>query len=144
MYEVVKTFGDNEGLSCCFRQWRADSHCNLLHGYALNITMRFSSKTLDARNWVVDFGGFKMVKAFIHNNFDHTTLIAKDDPELETFKMLHKKKLIELRIVDHVGCEKFAEYIYTYCKRELLFCKFYLDSVEVSEHSSNKAIFRKD
>ncbi|SVB70610.1 uncharacterized protein METZ01_LOCUS223464, partial [marine metagenome] len=28
MYQSTKTYGNEVGLSCCFRQWRADSHCN--------------------------------------------------------------------------------------------------------------------
>ena len=36
VWRSTKTYGHEEGLSCCFRQWRAThSHCRLLHGYAL-------------------------------------------------------------------------------------------------------------
>jgi 6-pyruvoyltetrahydropterin/6-carboxytetrahydropterin synthase len=51
--------------------------------------------------------------------FDHTTVVAKDDPELESFKLLSDKKLIQLRIIDHVGCEKFAEYVFNYIDKEI-------------------------
>ncbi len=34
-----------------YRQWRADSHCNLIHGYALSFHFEFECDTLDARNW---------------------------------------------------------------------------------------------
>ena len=51
--------------------------------------------------------------------FDHTTIVAKNDPALESFKLLANKKLIQLRIIDHVGCEKFAEYVYNYINDEI-------------------------
>ena len=34
-YQVIKTYGNETGHSCAFRQWRAESHCNLIHGYGL-------------------------------------------------------------------------------------------------------------
>ena len=42
-----KTYGHNTGHSCAFRQWRADSHCNLIHGYALQFELEFGSDGLD-------------------------------------------------------------------------------------------------
>ena len=29
-----------------YRQWRADSHCNLIHGYALSFHFEFEADTL--------------------------------------------------------------------------------------------------
>ena len=71
---------------------------------------------LDELNWVCDFGCFKRngIKEHMNYMFDHTTIVAKDDPEIESFKDLASKGLIQLRILDHVGCEKFAEYVYDY------------------------------
>ena len=40
--------------------------------------------------------------------FDHTTIIAGNDPELNSFMELSEKGLIQLRVINHVGCEKFA------------------------------------
>ena len=45
-----------------YRQWRADSHCNLIHGYAMSFHFEFEADTLDARNWVTDFGGLRPLK----------------------------------------------------------------------------------
>lgn len=36
--------------SVAYRQWRADSHCHNLHGYALSFHFEFEADTLDARN----------------------------------------------------------------------------------------------
>jgi 6-pyruvoyltetrahydropterin/6-carboxytetrahydropterin synthase len=115
-YLSTKTYGNDRGLSCCFRQWRsAHSHCSLLHGYSIGIRLIFESETLDSRNWVMDFGGLKAFKEWADWQFDHTTVVASDDPHLDKFKILAKMGkqdqggLLDLRIVEAVGCEKFAE-----------------------------------
>ena len=64
-----------------YRQWRADSHCRLIHGYALSFHFEFECDTLDARNWCMDFGGLKPLKALLEDWFDHTLLVAEDDPQ---------------------------------------------------------------
>ena len=105
-----------KGYSTAFRQWRAKhSHCQFVHGYAMEFKVTFEGN-LDELNWVCDFGCFKRngIKEHMNYMFDHTTIVAKDDPELESFKDLASKGLIQLRILDHVGCEKFAEYVYDY------------------------------
>mgnify|MGYP005991737999 FL=1 len=143
----TKTYNHSIGLSCAFRQWRAKhSHCKYIHGYALSVRLNFKGM-LNDRNWVYDFGDLKFVKEFLEETFDHKTVIAEDDPELETFKELEEKGLIQLRIIPHVGCEKFAEYI---CKQIATTIevnsneRVKLMSVEVREHSGNSAIYIND
>ena len=108
-----------EGYSVAFRQWRANhSHCHYLHGYAMKFKVTFSGK-LDELNWVCDFGSFKRngIKKHMSYMFDHTTIVSADDPNLSNFKVLAEKKIIQLRILDHVGCEKFAEYVFNYISK---------------------------
>ena len=144
MYRSTKTYGNDRGLSCAFRQWRADSHCNLIHGYSLGFRFTFEAATLDERNWVYDFGECKWIKKYLDEIFDHTLAIAEDDPELNTFKTLHGKGLANLFTFKGVGCEKFAEHVYNYVSS-----KVYNDtdgrvsvySVEVFEHGANSAIY---
>ena len=144
MYRSTKTYGNEVGLSCAFRQWRADSHCNKLHGYSLGFRFTFEAATLDKRNWVYDFGECKWIKKYLDEIFDHTLAIAEDDPELNTFKTLHGKGLANLFTFKGVGCEKFAEHVYNYVSS-----KVYEDtkgrvavySVEVFEHGANSAIY---
>ena len=112
-YKSTKLF---EGYSTAFRQWRAKhSHCQFVHGYALKFKVTFEGN-LDELNWVCDFGCFKRngIKDHMNYMFDHTTIVANDDPELNSFKDLEEKGLIQLRILNHVGCEKFAEYVFNY------------------------------
>lgn len=144
-YRSTKTYGHEIGLSCAFRQWRAESHCRLIHGYALAVRLEFEADELDHRNWVVDFGSLKPIKQFLQDQFDHTLLVAADDPHIETFVMLDKHGLANVQVVNNTGCEAFAELIF----REVtnwLYVKNYsprvrLHSVEVSEHGANSAIY---
>lgn len=147
-YTVDKTFGHDRGLSCCFRQWRADhSHCSKLHGYAIGVSFRFVAVGLDARNWVIDFGGFDAIKTELTRLFDHTTIIARDDPAREHFEKLFDAGLIDLRLLPHVGCERFAELIFLLFENwlgEPLPDGVYLARVTVSEHAGNSASYNSN
>jgi 6-pyruvoyltetrahydropterin/6-carboxytetrahydropterin synthase len=118
----------------------------------------------------MDFGGLKAFKEWADWQFDHTMVIASDDPERGTFVELNKIQggfknmgIIDLRIVDGVGCEKFAELAYKTMNEILgayqagiswihpdgrLFEARYpvgrdvkLRSVEVFEHAGNSATY---
>lgn len=145
MYQSTKKYDHNVGLSCCFRQWRADSHCAQLHGYSLAFKFVFESRDLDIRNWVVDFGSLKSLKNILEDNFDHVTLVAQDDPHLDWFLEAQKRNIIKLITVPATGCEKVAEMVFE-CADQWLQDAGYaprvtLKSVEVSEHSGNSAVF---
>ena len=73
--------------------------------------------------------------------FDHKTVVASDDPQIEYFRDLSKAKLIELRLMDNVGCEAFARYVYKFCERELEDDRVKIKSVRVFEHGANSAVF---
>lgn len=145
-YQSTKTFGHDLGISCAFRQWRAThSHCSKIHGYALSVTMVFEANTLDDRNWVMDFGGFKQIKQEIMDTFDHKLVVAADDPMLPEFKRLHKLGVADVVILPKVGCEAFAQFI-SQAMVEPMIKKGFSDrvklvSVEVREHGANSAVF---
>jgi len=97
-----------------YRQWRADSHCNLIHGYALSFHFEFESETLDARNWVVDFGSLKPLKGLLEEWFDHTLLVAEDDPMKNELSRLGELGLAKITMVERTGCEGIADWLYEY------------------------------
>ena len=143
MYRSYKEFN---GYSTAFRQHKADSHCKYIHGYALRFKVWFDGE-LDYRNWVVDFGCFKRngVKDWFKHQFDHTTVISVDDPERNRFEEMDKDGLIQLRIMEDVGCEKFAEYTFNFVNEYISSetdGRVKLISVEVFEHGANSAIFK--
>ena len=109
----TKHYGHNIGLSAVFRQPNADhSHCHLLHGYSLAFTFKFGCSELDNKNWAVDFGGLKPLKAWLEDHFDHKLALDKNDPHLDKFQELEALDLAEIRVFDGVGAEKFAEFLY--------------------------------
>jgi 6-pyruvoyltetrahydropterin/6-carboxytetrahydropterin synthase len=145
LYRSTKTYDHSEGLSCCFRQWRAaHSHCRLVHGYALAFRFVFATDELDERNWCFDFGGLKPIRSWLHDMFDHTVIVAEDDPHLPDFRSLAEKGLLALRVLPHVGCEATAKYVFDHVARFVstqTAGRVWLESVEVKEHWGNSAIY---
>ncbi len=146
IFKSVKKYDHSEGLSCCFRQWRADhSHCQFLHGYALAVKFVFATYDLDDKNWCFDFGGLKDVRAWLHSYFDHTTIVAEDDPHMATFESLAANRLIDLRVLPAVGCEAVAQFVHEHVSavvKEKTNNRVWLESVEISEHSGNSASYQ--
>lgn len=155
MYQTIKTYGHEVGLSACFRQWRADSHCNKLHGYALAVKLTFQADTPDGRNWVLDFGALKPVKAYLQDLLDHKTLAAEDDPQIDALYEMSRKGLLDLQVLQAVGCEAFARLIWRHVADWLVVeylpglkkagisppTDLHLAEVEVREHGGNAATY---
>jgi len=130
-----------------YRQWKADSHCKYIHGYALSFHFEFECDTLDARNWCMDFGGLKDLKFKLEDWFDHTLLLAENDPQKETILELGKKGLAKITMVEKTGCEGIADFLYEYVNTIFLpsFGKseaerIWCSKVEVRETDSNMAM----
>lgn len=144
-YQSTKQFGHDLGLSCCFRQWRAESHCNQLHGYAIAIRLVFEAEELDVRNWVVDFGSLKSLKQMFVDTFDHKLLVAEDDPDKDDICALAGMGIADVIVVPAVGCEKFAEYVFgateVWLQSNGYTPRVKLISAEVCEHGANSAIY---
>ena len=146
-YKYTSTKEYIDEFPCAYRQWKADSHCNMNHGYSFSMKFYFGTNNLDARNWCADYGGLKELKAQLKDQFDHTTLVAEDDPELEFYKEMQRRKLAKLTILPKLGCEALADQLYRYVngvyipdmwgtgEAERLWCY----KVEVRETQSNMA-----
>ena len=110
-----------DGFSTVFRQWKAETtHCRFVHGYGISFKVYFEGD-LDERNWVWDFGGMKRAKTQIDGKspkewmdymFDHTLIVAEDDPFIKAFQQMEEAGVAQVRIIPATGAEKFAEYIY--------------------------------
>lgn len=128
-----------------YRQWRADSHCRFIHGYALSFHFEFECDTLDARNWCMDFGGLKPLKNLLEEWFDHTMLVASDDPMKDELLRLRDLKLAKITEVEKTGCEGIADFLYNYVNTVLLpdygeIDRVWCCKVEVRETESNMAM----
>ena len=135
--------------STAFRQWKADhSHCKYIHGYQLKTQLTFGCHSLDDKNWCVDFGGLDTLKKTLRNQFDHTVVVAGDDPALEAFEELSEKGIIQLRImVEGVGVEKFAEFVFKTADAfvdEASEGRCFVVKAKVTEHEDNWAEYTKE
>lgn len=147
----TKTYTAERGFAVAYRQWKAESHCNKIHGYALGFHFEFEcdEADLDARSWVVDFGSLKSFKDFLEDHFDHTCLVAQDDPYFKKFEHLHEIKLIKMVVVERTGCEGLAKFLSDYMNEIWLVDNGYADrivcrKVEVRETPSNSASYIND
>jgi 6-pyruvoyltetrahydropterin/6-carboxytetrahydropterin synthase len=50
----------------------------------------------------------------LESQFDHTTLVAQDDPELEFYKEMERRKLAKLTILPALGCEALSDMLYKF------------------------------
>ncbi len=149
-FQSTKIF---DGFSTVFRQWKAETtHCKYLHGYGVSFKLYFEGD-LDERNWVWDFGGMKRAKGKIDNMspkqwfdymFDHTFIVAEDDPYLQSFQKMDEAGVAQIRVVPATGAEKFAEYIYNkvnpFIEKETD-GRVSIIKVEFREHNKNNAIY---
>ena len=149
-FQSTKLF---DGYSTVFRQWRAEgTHCSFLHGYGISFKIIFEGD-LDKRNWVWDFGGMRRAKNTIDGMapkvwmdymFDHTYIIAEDDPFLPEAIKMDKDEIAQVRVVSATGAEQFAKFIYDKVSE---FIKIETEgrvrvvSVEFREHAKNSAIY---
>jgi 6-pyruvoyltetrahydropterin/6-carboxytetrahydropterin synthase len=141
------------GFSTVFRQWKAETtHCRFIHGYGISFKVYFEGE-LDERNWVWDFGGMKRAKTQIDGKspkewmdymFDHTLIIAEDDPYLKAFEQMSEAGVAQVRIIPATGAEKFAEYIYNklneFVKTETQ-NRVKVTKVKFMEHEKNAAYY---
>jgi len=151
-FQSTKLF---DGYSCVFRQWKAEgTHCRFLHGYGVSFRVWFEGE-LDERNWVWDFGGMKRAKGTIDGmnpkewmdyTFDHTTIIAIDDPFINAFKQMEAAGVAQIRILPAVGAEQFAKYIFeklnTFIQEETN-NRVKIVRVEFMENNKNSATYEE-
>lgn len=142
-----------DGFSTVFRQWKATTtHCRFVHGYGVSFKVYFEGD-LDERNWVWDFGGMKRAKTQIDGlspkewmdyMFDHTLIVAEDDPELRAFQQMDTAGVAQVRVIPATGEEKFAEYIYhklnDFVKTETD-GRVKVTKVKFAEHGKNAAYY---
>ena len=142
-----------DGFSTVFRQWKAETtHCTYLHGYGVSFKLYFEGE-LDHRNWVWDFGGMKRAenkidglspKEWFDYMFDHTFVVAEDDPYKESFLKMNEAGVAQVRVVPAVGAERFAEFVYNkvnpFIQKETD-NRVSIAKVEFREHDKNSATY---
>ena len=145
-----------DGFSTVFRQHTAEeTHCRFVHGYGISFKVYFEGE-LDDRNWVWDFGGMKRAKTLIDGMqpkawmdymFDHTMVIAEDDPAINAFKQMETAGVAQVRIIPATGAEKFAEFIFNKVNPfvfEETGGRVRVTKVKFMEHGKNAAYYVED
>ena len=87
----------------------------------------------------------KPLKGLLEDWFDHTLLVAQDDPQREDLLNLGKLGLAKITEVERTGCEGIADFLYEYVNT--IFLKDYGEQdrvwcckVEVRETDANMAM----
>jgi 6-pyruvoyltetrahydropterin/6-carboxytetrahydropterin synthase len=62
----------------------------------------------------MDFGGLKPLKDKLEDWFDHTLLVAQDDPQRDALINLGKLGLAKITEVEKTGCEGLSDFLYEY------------------------------
>lgn len=151
-FQSTKRF---DNYSVAIRQHKAKhSHCQLLHGYALEFKVWFESKEeleenqLDEMNWIVDYGifGRNGLKEWMNGMFDHTMIIEKDDPYFDLFEQMGVMGLAKPLFVDRIGAESMAKLVFDkfndwFSKNEGGRIK--VVQVECFENNKNSSIYKE-
>jgi 6-pyruvoyl-tetrahydropterin synthase len=96
-----KLFDD---LPCCHRSWANQGKRFFLHGDERTFEIEFAcAETEPGTGLVVDDNTLNQVRAAIRDQFDHTSLIAVDDPQRDLFDLLADRGVIDLRIMDNTA-----------------------------------------
>ncbi len=111
---------------------------------------------LDEMNWIMDYGGFKStdavptpgngLKDWMNHMWDHTLLIEKDDPQLETFQYMEELGLCSLRVMDAMGAESCAKLVFDHFNERMALTgggRVKVTKVECWEAGKNSSIYQE-
>tara|TARA_R100000030_G_scaffold19348_1_gene13608 strand:- start:336 stop:635 length:300 start_codon:yes stop_codon:yes gene_type:complete len=76
--------------------------------------------------------------------FDHTFIVAEDDPYIDSFKKMDEVGVAQVRVVPATGAERFAEFVYNKVNpfvQEETEGRVSIAKVEFREHQKNAAIY---
>ena len=83
-------------------------------------------------------------KAWLDYMFDHTFIVAEDDPYLGSFVKMNEAGVAQVRVVPATGAERFAQFIYDKVNpfiEEETDGRVSIVKVEFREHNKNNAIY---
>ena len=95
----------------------------------------------------MDFGGLRPLKDKLEEWFDHTLLVAQDDPHRDALLNLGKLGIAKITEVEKTGCEGLADFLYEYINTIFLPLygreeskRIWCSRVEVRETDANMAM----
>lgn len=117
---------DYYNLNCVYRDWKqAPGAKSYLHGYCLTVTVGCENED-----------GLEEFETWLREWFDHTVLVAHNDPFGALFAGL-PNTTARVKNVDTVGCDAWAKMIYERAKE----FNSTVETVEVIEAGANTATY---
>ena len=86
----------------------------------------------------------KTPKEWFDYMFDHTFIVAEDDPFKESFLKMNEAGVAQVRVIPATGAERFAKFIYDKVNPFILEeteGRVRIAKVEFREHNKNNAIY---
>lgn len=133
MYKVTKIIYFSFG----HRLMDYEGKCAKLHGHNGRVEITLSSRTLDEKGMVIDFGDLKRsVDSWIDENLDHKMILREDDPSIP-----HLEKLGEpiYKMKVDPTAENLAKLIF----KQVQSLGFPVEEVKFWETESSFATFRE-
>jgi 6-pyruvoyltetrahydropterin/6-carboxytetrahydropterin synthase len=124
--------------------------CAAVHGYDREVIFTFAGE-IDQYGWIFPFGDLKKVKEFLEFYFDHTTILAADDPRLDTIDLNQMDcggLLGTLKVLPSgVSMEMSSMFIWERVNPFIYHRtggRVYVERVECREHERNSAMLEVD
>lgn len=131
MFSVSKSF------SFCYghRLLGDKGKCRHLHGHTAKVTISLGTETLDDKGMVYHFDQLKQtIGKWIEENLDHSMLLAKNDPALETLRGIGERVFV---MDQNPTAENIAKLIHDQARSHGLPAK----CVEIWESDTAKAVY---
>lgn len=88
-----------DSLPCCHRSWANHGKPYFPHGDERTFEIEFAcAETEPGSGLVVESSSVMEIRSALRYEFDHTTLIARDDPQRDLFEMLAERGVIDPRL----------------------------------------------
>ncbi|WP_082958678.1 6-carboxytetrahydropterin synthase [Mycobacterium sp. E3198] len=137
-FHMRKLFGE---LPCCHRSWANAGKRFFLHGYERSFEVEFAcAQTELGTGLVVDVGTVAEIRSALRYQFDHTTLIAEDDPQRDLFELLAERGVVDLRIMENTGMEGSAAWAFETAERIVALAtggRVWVSRIEARESRNN-------
>ncbi|MHA1867546.1 MAG: 6-pyruvoyl trahydropterin synthase family protein [Candidatus Heimdallarchaeaceae archaeon] len=117
-----------------------ESECSSLHGHSYRVQIEIHARKLNRNGMIIDFKELNCIKEYVNENWDHATIISKNDPEIERFKKEISMK-ISIFPYKNVTAELMAKHLWlisTNMINKKIKCKII---VRIWETAKNSATF---
>ena len=83
----------------------------MLHGQARSVEIEFIAKSLDASGVVIDFSATASIRQALEEQFDHTLLVANDDPIRDELLKLEQSGAAKIKLMADTSLEGSARWV---------------------------------